>query len=99
MNDEGLRISDASYMQDEFETGHECSCCFETSLHTEGEHAAETMLEVFASKLMVRIALETGIVYAFNCRMLLEELCHSKGIVAATFSAKRKSLKTLKHQE
>ena len=86
-------------MQDEFELGHKSCSCFKATLHTEGQHTAETVLEILASKIVILIALKTRIIYALHSRMLLKELCHSKSVLTATLSSERKSLKTLKHEE
>ena len=99
MYDEGLGISYAAHMEDEFKTGHEGCSCLETSLHAECEHTAETMLEILLSKLMILVALKTRVVHALDCRMLLKELGYCKGIVTATLGSQRQSLKTLEHEE
>ena len=99
MDDEGLGISYASHMQDQFEAGYEGSRCLESSFDAEGEHSAESMLQIFASKLMVWVAFKARVVHAFHSRMLLKELCHCKRVLAATLGAERKSFKPLKHQE
>ena len=86
-------------MEDEFKLGHEFCRCLETALDTECEHATESMLEVLAAEFMVRIALQTRIVHAFDCRMFLKEFCNCKSVVTAAFCPERERLQSLKHQE
>ena len=54
----------------------------ETAFHPESQHTAETVPEVFLPQLVIRVALQARIVDTLNCRMLLEELSHRKGVLA-----------------
>ena len=86
-------------MENELKSCHEGCSRIEATLHTEGKDAAEAMLEVLAAEFVVLVALETRIVHALYCRMLLKEFSHSKGIVAAALCAERQGLESLEHEE
>ena len=87
VNDERLGVSHAADMKDELELCDKSCRCLEASLYAESEYASETMLEIFASKLMILIALETRVVHALHCRVLLEKFRYGKCIVAAALCA------------
>ena len=99
MHDERLRVTHAANMQYELQTCHKLCSRLKASLHTECKHTSESILEVLASKFMVRVALETRIIHALHCRMLFQEFRNSEGVLAATLGTKRKGLESLKHQE
>ena len=83
VHDERLGITYAADMEDELQTCHEGCRRIETSLDAECEYTTESMTEILASEFMVRIALESRIVDAFDSRMILEEFSNSECIVAA----------------
>ena len=87
MHDERLRVTHTAHMKDELKLGYKGCSSLETTLHTEGQHTAETMLEILAGKIMILVALETRIVHALYSRVLLEEFCYSKCVVAAALCA------------
>ena len=68
-------------MKDELKTGYKRRSCFKASLYAECQYTAEAVLEIFASKFVVWVVLETRLVNALYCRMLLKELCHCKSVV------------------
>ena len=86
-------------MQDQFKACHQGCRRLESSLDTEGEHSAESVLEILAAEFVIRIALEARVVDAFHCRVLLKELSHCKSVLTAAFSSERKGLKSLEHEE
>ena len=99
MHYQRLRISYAADVKNQLQSAHQGRGCVEASFYAESEHASETVPEIFACKLVVRIAPQTHVVHTLNSRMTFKELSYCKCICAASLGPQRQSLKTLKHKE
>ena len=74
-----------------------------STLQVEGYNAAATIAQIFLRQVIVFIRLQSGVVYIFHLRLLLQKLCHSLSVFYMArhthmqgFQAKIKDERTLR---
>ena len=99
MYEQRFRVADVSQMADQTEVVYDLRRLLRTAFHTERQHAAETVAEVFLRQRVVLAAFESRIADVFDLGMLFQPLRDRKCVVHAALYAQRERFESLRQQE
>ena len=99
MNNERFNIGNIRKKREKLKAFSELLCSFGVSLYLKGEDRSRTLFEIFVVKLLLLARCKRGVVYAFNLRMILEEVNNLESVFNMTLNSERKGFKSLKKQE
>lgn len=79
---------------DQLEVIHDLATCSSTALDTKGQHTTETAFEVLLRSRMTWMAFQTRVRDPGNVLVLLQPVCHGKGVGRMSFTSQAQCLNT-----